>query len=547
MAKLLCMEVGTSTVRLAEVVKKGASVEITKTVVFDTPDDASKDGKVRLSDTVVDSIRDAIHDNGIKATDVYFVVESTKILFKQVELPFIRKQLIQSTLDLQFSDLFPVDETLYHISYVFKKSYEKNGRQMMLLDVFAIPNDLSESYYNLSVALGLNAKGLSNPSRSMISLFPETFKNRSVAMVNISEHVSTLTIALDGDMVFNKTIPYGINTTIRQVTNSPLTMEGIDTTSAVELLYSQNILMKQIPDGINDPTNEEEKLRYNATMSVVSLVKSIEQTFTTFLTKENIQIQEFHLSGLGAGFAGISQLLTYAFGIPVTVVQQEGNLRINATAADDTLLLSCYPCVGSVLDASNFFTSAEKVGGELAHQKRIDRMMIFVGAIICVAAFGYGSYSWLQAGLARQDAYDENVRLTRRVQELQDLGVETVYNNYTMAQSYHEEVVNLYEKTKSGNEDVTTFLSELERMLPMTARATSISLTPATANISFVCEDRFIAAGVLHLLRNMNTIYSMDCNGVSENSETGEVSFSCKFSLKTTADREAEAASRGGN
>ena len=84
MAKILCMEIGTSTVRLAEINKRGQTVEITKTHVFDTPDDATKDGKVRVSDSVVAAIRDGIDDSGITATDAYFVVESTKILYKQL-------------------------------------------------------------------------------------------------------------------------------------------------------------------------------------------------------------------------------------------------------------------------------------------------------------------------------------------------------------------------------------------------------------------------------------------------------------------------------
>jgi len=541
MAKVLCMEFGTSTVRLAEVVKRGKRVEITKTFVFDTPDDATKDGKVRVSDTVVSAIRDGLDESGIKASDVYFVVESTKILFKQVEIQWVKRSQIQSTLELSFSDHFPVDETLYHLSYVLERTYEKNGQKWMALDVFAIPNDLSESYYNLAVNLGLNARGLTDTSRSVISLFPDSFKNRNVAMVNINENVSTLTISVDGDMIFNKTIPYGVFGTIRQVMNSPLTLENTDVTGATELLYSRNILMRQIPAAISNADDEEEKLRYNVTTSLASLIKAIESTFASVLAKENIQIQEFHLTGLGAGFAGISQLFTYEFGIPVTVVQQEGNLKINPLVADDTLLLSCYPCVGAAIDAACFFTPEEKAGGELAKKRRTDHAFIFGGILICLAAFGYGSWAWLQAGFDNQDAYDENVRLTKRVQDLRNRGVEIAYNDYMTALSYNEEVTKLYDETRSGNEDMTVFLNELENLLPKSAKVIAMTLTPSAADISFQCDDRFVAAGVLHLLRNMESINNMDCPGVSEIQNTEIVAFNATFSLKSTADRQAEA------
>lgn len=531
------MEIGTATVRLAEVVKRGKNVEITKTHVFDTPDDATKDGKVRVSDSVVAAIREGIDESGIKATDVYFVVESTKILFKSVEIPLVPTNKIQSTLTINFADYFSVDETLYHVSYVHKKTYEKNGQKMMLLDVFAVPNDLSESYYNLSVELGLNGKCLSDASRSMISLFDESFQNRNVAMVNINENSSTITIAVDGNMVFNKTIPYGVSGAIRHVINSQLTLDTTDTTGACEQFYSNNILLRHIPDGMSETADELTKLQYNATTSLLPLIKAIEQTCASFLSKADIRLQEFQLSGIGAGFSGMTNLLASAFGIPVNVVQQEGHLRINPAAATDLMLVSCYPCVGAVLDKINFFTAAEQAGGAIAQKKKIDKLFMFAGVIVCVAALGYSAYAWLQAQTTYQDVYDEHTRLTKRVEELRSLGVETAYNNWMTATSYNEQVKNLYNGTKSGNEDMVVFLEELESTLPTSSRVVSIELRPTSATVAFKCNDKYTAAGVLHLLRNLKTTNNMECPGVSEDEKTGEVSFNCTFSLKSTVER----------
>jgi type IV pilus assembly protein PilM len=535
------MEVGTSTVRLAEVQKRGNKVEVMKTHVFDTPDDATKDGKVRVSDTIVSAIRDGIDESGITATDVYFVVESTKILYKQVELPFVRKGQIQGALELAFGDIFPVDPALYHISYVYEKSYEKNGQKMMALDVFAIPNDLSESYYNLSVALNLNAKGLTDTSRSMISLFPNSFRNRNVAMVNINENVSTLTVTVDGDMIFNKTIPYGIADSIRLVMNSSLTKDDIDVTSAIKLLYTQNILMPQLPAYLDEDASEEIKLQYGVTTSVISLTKSIEQTLVAFLSKENIQIQEFHLSGLGAGVSKISQLMAHEFGIPVTVIQQEGNLLVSAAAAaDGDMLIGCYPCVGASIDRANFFTKEEQAGGEIARNKKIDTICLIIGGVALVGGLVAGVWKLWDVNTAKKKAESENTRIKGDVQELRDLGVEDAYNDYITAVSYNEQVNSLYDETRSGNEDMTTFLGELESLLPMTARIVTMTLDPSSAMVSFMCEDKFIAAGVLHLLRNMDTITDMECTGVAEVDATGEIAFVCQFTLKSTEQRRAE-------
>ena len=547
MARFMCMEIGTSVVRLAEIQKKGKNIEVLKTFVFDTVDDATKDGKVRVSDEIITSLREGIDASGILSTDVYFVVESTKILFKQVELPAVKNSMIQSTLELSFSEIFPVDELLYHISYVLERRYEKNGQKMMALDVFAIPNDLSESYYNISVALGLNAKGLTDTSRSIISLFPESFKGRNVAMVNINEHLSTLTISVDGDMIFNKTIPHGIYDALRQIKNSTLTNEDITMTEAAEHLYMKNILMKQLPSYISDDAREEEQLRYSVTTSIITLVKSIEATFAAFLAKEKISIQEFQLSGLGAGFAGISQLLAHEFGIPVTIVQVSDKLKVSVEAADEPLLLSCYPCIGASLDKLTFFTPEEKAGGEVARKKQIDRILMGVGLSICAVSTAISGVSWFITAGEKMDAEDTNNMLNKRIEELREMGVEVAFNNYTAAENYNKNVLDIYENTRSQNEEMTIFLEELERKLPQQARATSLKLTPASAEVSIIAEDKFVAAGVLHLLRHLETVNSMDCDGVSEDETTHEVSFVVRFNLKSALELSGAVLDENGN
>lgn len=539
MPKVLCMEVGTELVRVAEVNKMPNKVEILRTHSFSMPDDATKDGKVRLSDGVIGAIRDGLDESGIKAEDVYFAVDSTKILFKQVEYPYLaRKSDIMSMLTATFSDIFPVDDMLYHIAYELEKVYEKNGQKMMSLDVYAVPNDLSESYYNLAVALGLNAKGLADTSKSMAALFKHSLSQRNVAMVNINETTSTLSIYLKSDLVFSKTIPYGVSNAINQIINSELTQDGIDITSASEMLYTQNILLRHLPKGLLEKYSPEDKLRYDVTASIVSLVKTIESAFSAFLSKNNIPISELQLSGLGAGFAGISQLLASEFEIPVFVMQQDPKtFSVNEKAADEPLLLSHYPSVGVPLTKINFFTAEERAGGEIARNKKIDKWCIEGAVLIAVVAAGFSAFKYFEAKTAETDAKAENTRLDNKVQNLVALGIEDDYALYNAAQSYNEEIKKLYGETTNGNEDMVDFLNELESILPPMATVRSIQLTPSAATVSFVCDDKFVTAGVIHLLRNMETINSFDCSSVAEDKD-GTLMFTANFSLKNTAEKE---------
>lgn len=533
MAKVLCMQVGQNIIRLAEVNVAGKKATILKTYTFDVPEDASKDGKIRVSDEVVTAIQAGLIESEITAKDVYFTVESTRILFKPVEIPYVSKNMIQSTLELSFSDLFNVDDSLYHISYVLRGQLVKNEQKMLALEVFAVPNDISESFYNLAVALGLNPKSVSDTSHSIMTLLYDEFQNRNVATVNVEESTSSLAIIVNGEMVFNKTIAQGILPAIETVKHYASLQGGnLNYTEGLEQLYTNNILLEKLPDALLSKS-EDAATRFEATQSLSKLIKTIESTFTQYLQKENIQIQEFVVTGLGSGVANISKLMSREFGIPVKVIQQGKMLSVNKNIASEVLLVSAFPLAGAINDGTNFFTANEKAGGNVAKQKQIDKTVAIVGSIIMIAGCAYGAYSWISANNNFTQEKSENTRLQRHVDELSALGVEAKYAAFTTAYSYHEEINNLYLETESINSDMTVFLSELENNTPKGAVVNNIKLTPANAEVTFICENRYVAAGTLHLLRNMQTINSMDCRGVGEDEDAGTVTFTCTFTLKT--------------
>ena len=125
MAKFITMEIGPQIVRVAEVTQSGQKVRIDKAYVFEMPEDAVKDGKVRVSDSVVGAFRQALAENKTNLKDVSFSVDSARILFSEVMIPEVPVRMIQSTLELSFGDYFPADQSLYHVSYYVKEKKHK--------------------------------------------------------------------------------------------------------------------------------------------------------------------------------------------------------------------------------------------------------------------------------------------------------------------------------------------------------------------------------------------------------------------------------------
>ena len=533
MAKVLSMQVGQNVIRLAEVTTKGKKATITKIYTFDIDEEASKDGKVRVSDEVVTTIRSHLIASGISAQEVFFTVESTRILFKAVEIPYVNKNMIQSTLDLSFSDLFNVDESLYHISFVNRGPTMKNEQKMLALEVFAVPNDISESFYNLAVSLGLSPQGISDTSHGIMTLLEDEFQHRNVATVNIEENTSSLAIVVNGEMVFNKTIAQGIAPAMDIVQHYAKKQGGqLNNVEALEQLYTNNILLDKLPEGITSQTDDA-MTRYEATQSLSRLIKTIETTFTQFLSKENIQIQEFILTGLGSGVANISKLMSREFGIPVKVIQQGKSLAIDKNIASEVLLVSAYPLAGAINDPTNFFNADEKAGGRVAKNKQIDKLTLWTGTILGIAGLGFGAYRLITTDAEHKDVMSQYRSLNQSIEILRAEGIEAKYAEYTAAYSYFEEIKNLYLETESINDNMVVFLEDLEKTIPLGTVVETIELTPMMAKITFASQDRPTAAGTLHYLRDMQTISGLKCDGFGENQETNTIVFEVTFTLKT--------------
>lgn len=540
MAKVLSMQVGEHIIRLAEIQVSGKSTQINKIYTFDIPDEATKDGKVRLSDEVVTSIRAGLIESNILTKDVYFAIESSRILFKSVEIPYVADKLIYSTLTLSLTDLFNVDDSLYHISFVKRGTLVKDEKKMLALEVFAVPNDISESYYNLAVALGLSPKGVTDTSHSVLTLLNEEFQNRNIATVNLEESTATLAIISNGEMIFHKTIPHGIAPAMEVVQKYAQEQGGsLNFTESVEQLYTNNILLEKIPEKIMD-LSESGRIRHETTISLTKLIKNIDLAFTQFLQKEQgIRIQEIVVTGLGGGIANISKLMAREFNVTVKVFQAGKNITIGNNVANEVLLISSFPLAGSVKDKTNFFTVGEKAGGEVVKKKKIDTAIFIGGILVMVVGLGYGAYTAVTANLAHSEAESENKRVKTHVEQLRALGIESKYAAYTSAFSYNEEIKNLYLETESVNDDMTIFLQEVEMNTPIGATITAIEMMPTVAEISVTTNDQYIAAGTLHLFRNMRTVNSMECKGVVQDETTGECMFTVTFLLKNAEELQA--------
>ena len=109
MARYLNIEIGASQMRLAEVEPHGRGERILNCFTCSVPAGAVDDGLVRDTKGLGQLLKNEIARHNIHSKKVFFVTGSSRIASREVRIPFVKKRQIQSLIEANATDYFPVD------------------------------------------------------------------------------------------------------------------------------------------------------------------------------------------------------------------------------------------------------------------------------------------------------------------------------------------------------------------------------------------------------------------------------------------------------
>ena len=145
--KVLSIEIGQGLTRVVEMDYKAKNPKVYNYFTFETPKDVIDDGMVKRSEAFTGLFKAECEKRGIKTTQVVFSVNSSRIARREVKIPLVKEKQIQSLLDTSATDYFPVDMSSYHLAYDIVEKITKGDDKGYRLNLLAVPNDLTASYF----------------------------------------------------------------------------------------------------------------------------------------------------------------------------------------------------------------------------------------------------------------------------------------------------------------------------------------------------------------------------------------------------------------
>lgn len=521
MAKVVSIEVGYTFIKICEMDYKAKTPRVYRFAMVPTPLNVIEDGYLKESAGLRTAIKEALYRNKIKTKRAIFTVASSKIINREVMLPPMKPNMMESMIRANLKDYFPIDLSDHEISHVVLETFKDGdnaGKSRVLL--VAAEKALVASYEALAQSCGLTLIDLDYVGNSIYQAVKKETSKIPSMILKIEESQTIITVVKDNNMMLQRSINYGIDEAIHEVAANPA-FDVIEDKDAWELIKRRSCIKVVLdsdtrvvePDLQQDDDMEIAQARINVTRTLAPLINSISRVVDFYNSRNVEHIEQVYIMGMGGDMSGLNKLLTNELGIKTNVFRKLEGIVWHPTMGDGDLF-NYVACIGATMAPVSFISREKQQKQQKESNSKSLAVLLgvfFVAASAALAANGYLTY---------QSALEEQ----KRLQGLEStyLPAEQIYLRYNAMTALYEDVLMGHLMTNRPNDNILNFLGELEEKLPADVMVLEFSSDDDQAVLRMRVADKDTAAGIIQNLRDFASLQYVALSGMQEMEETIE-------------------------
>lgn len=506
--KVLSIDITNESITIIELtVSQKKQTNIHNVLIFETPEDAYEDGIIKDADRMASAIREQLSSRGISNKNAIFVLSSAKIVNREVVVPFVKPNKIRGIINANSSEYFPVNIEDYVVSHSVLETVvdAENNKQIRVLAV-AAPTQMVKSYYELAGLAGLNVVSVDYIGNAMLQLIKtQTSANATTMVIQLGSESTVLNIVQGDNLLLQRTVPYGTNSVVNVIMDE----KGVDATTAMTLLQNDRLITVDFDD--NEATGA---FRY--------LINNIGRVMDYYASKNPEKpIDDVFLTGDGALIKGIDGLFKIQLNVNTRIMDSLYNIKF-----DPSIDLKVYNPVYLVTSIGAAFApmgfdvidpTAKVKGGSGVSLAPFVALTV----VAAIAGAGLAFYSIKQ----KNDAETERDNLNSKIAAISD--IEQIITEHDQAKAEYMDVIAMYNATYQLNENVRTFISELESKIPTTVVVTGFTSTNEGVNIPCVSADYDSIADFIVQLKTIDCIDDAYVASIAKrvDESTGQISY----------------------
>lgn len=543
--KVISIETGIQWTKVALVDYRKKNPPVHEAFAFRTPEHAVEDGYIRDKDSLARALKEELVRRQIVEKDVVFTLSSSKVVTREVMIPYVKDNKIKGIIDAQSRDYFPMDISGYTISYSKMDVVEDDGKKQLKLLLVAIPDNLLGNYVSFAQLAGLKVETFDYIGNGCIQLMCDSFVDNAM-IIQLEEQATVISILENKKLAFQRVTPYGYGATISTVVDHPIL--GIDDEErAFDFLLEHNVIFNKpsMPDN-GDPAQQAidqaqadeayedlaESLRYHLRIANTALDYYQNQVKQEF-------VGNVYLVGDGSRFAGIHKLFAQELPLPLQkidfakiidlrnqngvndkkkagkkehqdytdpVLEESSNTRQPRAATPVGFL--------SVIGAAVHPLDAKPKEMQAADSKKNDLHTAYVllaGSLLLSLLLILGS------SVRQLIAHSEHRHLTDQLESL--AYVQQTYDESSRVQQEEQVYVTIDDATRTKNEYLLPLIEQLEAELPSAIKVTSMQTDDNLITLNMTADRKITVGQMLLNFQNVTLLTDPSIPSMSEQTD----------------------------
>ena len=532
-AKAIAIEIGYSITKVCEVDYKAKTHKIYKSFTFQNGAEVINDGVLTASPEYVENLRRALAVNHVKAKQVVFTITSSRIASREVTIPYVKENRIADVVNANATDYFPVDLSQYQLAHTILGTVgEQKGSQQYKLLVMAVPTSLLSGYYDLAKELKLEVAAIDYASNSIYQVVKDECAKGKHMIVMIDERASLVMAVENSVLTFTRSVAYGVEEVMDTVMHTLCWGEVTSIEQAIRVLQRNDCIAPEesagsTAEGAEAPAKSaKERAMDDVRDAVMPLINGISRVIDYYASRGSGEaIERILITGLGADFKGLGEMLSQEVNMPVAVLKEAAGWNLMRNFKNECFS-EYIACVGAAVSPLGFKQETAKRGKEKAKKEGGEKgtnwapLAYTVCGVGIVAAAGLAGFSLFNYAQLTKT----NMELKAESGSLED--IIPIYNEYVAVKAEHTMVEAMYDATASRNEELEEFLGELEDKLPANVNVVSLTSDAYEVTINMRVQTKDDAGEAVEQMRTFHSLVPEMVTVTSlveeENEESGE-------------------------
>lgn len=472
--KVIGIDIGSKYIKIALVRKSSRKHEVLKTVCVSTPADSVADGEIRNVETLTARIRGALLENRFRASELYFSINASSAVSREVKLPALKEKEIDPAVEFELSQSFPGITQSHTIS---TRIYSEPGMPVEGTTVFC-PNKVLNDFVEVAKGLLIPLKGIDINANSLAKVvhdyLTEERKHETFLVIDIGYTISQVSLISGGKLILNRHIPNGI----ARYDNLVFNRVGITLDQAVKARQDSKY------EAYNIEKEDVDNFISVAFSSVAGQVRSIIDYYRYNRSEEENKISGIFLfTGRGLE-SGLTEYFSQAAGLPVEVIKLK--LKGSADPESDTMAAAA---IGATMTPAagtrdiNLMPRLREIREATLRRIKLTRVAALVAGIafLSLLAYGYLVFMQYRATAETMGTQEEIIRYST---------INETKNRLDRINGLLASAESVLEQYNTGVVSGTDLFNTISSAMPESVFAVSYSLSEdGKVNISGVSKD----------------------------------------------------------